>query len=249
LAGVLAAVVVGGVACGLFSSDLLSYTFKLPEKSVTVSADDAVPQQWRQPPGAAVPDVPCPAGQGVGVDCCSIATAAGEQCTTYGLQCVDGSCEADPQIVLVNEINLAQEAPELANIASNVPSFTHVTLTRLYLSQYSNGLNYPTPVTEVWLGPEAATSVDDQDASGNPLCVLVGTVPSIPANSSCGAGSCNGLDVQLNPDGAGAFEQYARDFRTTFKVFIRMTLQLKAGDPIPSGTFTATVTGEAKASI
>jgi hypothetical protein len=239
-----ATLMAGGVACGLFSSDLLSYSFKLPRKSFTVDADSMVPQQWRQLGGTApvVPAVPCPT-----VDCCTIATAAGDQCSTYGLECVTGSCEAAPVVVLVNEINLAQEAPELANVASNIPSFTHVMLKRLYLSDYSNGLNYATPEVEVWLGPEAATAIDDQDASGNPLCVQIGTLPPIPAQSACSSGSC--VDVQLTADAATLFDKFATNFRQTFKVFIRMTVRLKPGDPIPAGTFQATVTGEATASI
>jgi hypothetical protein len=232
------------VGCGLFSSNLLSYDFSLPSKSFTADASTMVPSAWSTAGLTTVPNVPCPT-----VDCCTIATAAGEQCATYSLTCVSGSCEADPEIVLVNEVNLSTEAPQLTAVASNVPSFAHVTLKRLYLSDYSNSLNWATPEIEIWMGPDTAATVHDTDASGTPVCSLLGTLPSIPANTSCPAGACSGLDVQLTADGAATFESFALNFRQTFKFFARMTVKVKAGDPVPTGTFQGTVTGEATASL
>jgi hypothetical protein len=193
-----------------------------------------------------VPAVPCPP-----IDCCTLATAAGEECATFGLACAAGSCAATPQVVLVNAVNLAQEAPELQSVASNVSSFATVTLKRIYLSQYQNGLNVPTPAIEVWIGPEAATGVDDQDAQGAPLCSVIGTLDPIPAQSSkpsCTPGvDC--MEVRLTPDGAALFERFAKEFRQTFKVFVRVTVSITAGTPVPQGTFNATITGEISAAL
>jgi hypothetical protein len=236
--GVAVAALLGG-ACGL--GDLLSYNFQLPEKSFTIDTATVVPQQWQQLPATAtLPAVPCPQ-----VSCCTIASGPGEQCATLGLACEAGSCAASPQVTLSNPVNLAQQAPELQSVASSVPSFASVTVSRLYLSSYTSTLNYDTPPIDLYIGPESAATVEDKDPSGNPLCVQIGTLDPLPP---CPAG-CGAVDVHLSADGQAAVGRFAKDFRQTFKVFARAQLSFKAGDPVPKGKLDLTVTGTLKASL
>lgn len=229
----------GGASCDLFGEDLLSWDFALPEKSFTVDTNNFVPT-WIQQQGATMPAIGCPA-----IECCAELAAA--DCATFGFGCQDNACVAVPTVELSNSINLAQEVPELGQVASNIPSFAHVTLKRLWLSSYSNTLNYDTPEIDLYLCPEAATSVEDQDQGGSFLCQKLGTLAPITKGTSCSI-SC-AADVQLTPDGAQVFETFVRNFRQTFKLFAVATSQFEPGDPIPSGQFTGTVAGTVTASM
>ena len=234
-----AAALSGGIACDLFGEDLLSWDFALPSKDFTIDTANFVPGPLKTS-GAVVPTLAC-----TQAECCTGLAAA--ECETFGLGCQTGACVAVPVVELSNDINLAVEVPELQQVAANVPSFTHVTLKRLYLSAYSNTLNYDTPEIELFLGPEAAASVDDVDQQGQPLCKKLGTLPPITAGTSCNA-NCT-VEVTLTADGAQVFETFVRNFRQTFKLFARSTMQFEAGDPVPSGQFTGTFTGEVTASM
>jgi len=154
---------------------------------------------------------------------------------------------AVPDVVLFTTFNLSQEVPELQSISADVSSFAHVTLKRLYLQSYSNTMNYDTPEIEIFLGPETAMSVDDVDASGQPLCRKLGTVPPITKGTSCASG-CT-VDVVLTAEGAQVFESFVKNFRQTFKVFARATMQFEPGDPIPEGRFVGTLAGIVTASL
>jgi hypothetical protein len=232
--------VAGGTRCDLFGSDLLSWDFALPEKSFTLDTASFVPAAIKALDPATMPTIDCPT-----IDCCTGLTAA--DCATFGFACQANACVAVPSVELSNPINLSQEVPDLQTVASNIPSFTHVTLKRLYLSSYSNTLNYDTPEIELWLCPEAATSVEDTGADGAALCQQLGTLAPITKGSSCSA-NCT-ADVQLTPNGAQVFETFVKNFRTTFKIFVKATSQFEPGDPIPAGSFTATVAGTVTASM
>jgi hypothetical protein len=229
----------GGTTCDLFGEDLLSWDFALPEESFTVDTGNFVPS-WIQQQGVTMPAIDCPA-----VDCCAELSAT--DCATFGFGCQDDACVAVPKVELSNSINLSQQVPELNDVASNIPSFAHVTLKRLWLSRYSNTLNYDTPEIELYLCPEAATSVEDQDQGGAPLCQKLGTLAPITKGTSCSI-SC-AADVQLTADGAQVFETFVRNFRQTFKLFAVAVSQFEPGDPIPSGQFTGTVSGTVTASM
>lgn len=229
-----AAALAGGGACGLLDSSILSWDFALPEKEFSINTDNFVPAEIKALQPAAIPAIACPQ-----IDCCAGMSAT--ECATFGFGCEAGACVAVPVVELSNAVNLAQEAPELQNVAGNVPSFAHVTLKRLFLARYSNTLNYDTPEIELFLCPEAATSVEDVDQSGQPLCQPLGTLPPIAAGTSCTA-NCT-VDVTLTPDGAQVFETFVKNFRTTFKIFVRATMQFEAGDPVPTGQFTGAITG------
>jgi hypothetical protein len=230
----------GGSACSLFGSDLLSWDFDLPEKAFTLDTGNFVPAAIKQLQPATMPTIDCPT-----IDCCTGLSAT--DCATFGFACQADACVAVPKVELSNPVNLSQEVPELQQVASNIPSFAHVTLKRLYLAKYSNTLNYDTPETELWLCPEAATSVEDTDQGGAPLCSKLGTLAPIAKGTSCSAG-CT-ADVQLTASGGQAFETFVKNFRQTFKIFVVATSQFEPGDPIPSGQFTATVTGTVTASM
>jgi hypothetical protein len=235
-----AAALAGGGACSLFGEDLLSWDFALPEKEFTVNTDNFVPAPIKQLQPATMPTIACPT-----IDCCTGLSAA--DCATFGFACQSGACVAVPKVELSNPVNLSQEVPQLQQVASNIPSFTHVTLKRLYLAKYSNTLNYDTPEVEIFLCPEAATSIEDLDQSSQPLCKQLGTLPPIAKGTSCDA-NCT-VDVALTADGAQVFETFVKNFRQTFKFFVRATSQFEQGDPVPSGQFTATMTGTVTASM
>jgi hypothetical protein len=235
-----AAALAAGGACNLFGSDLLSWDFALPEKEFTLNTDNYVPAEIKQLQPATMPTIACP-----GIDCCTGMTA--DECSTFGFSCQAGACVAVPSVELSNAVNLAQEVPQLQQVASNIPSFAHVTLKRLNLARYSNTLNYDTPEIEIYLCPEAATSIEDLDQSGAALCRQLGTLPPIAKGTSCDQ-SCT-AEVALTADGAQVFETFVKNFRQTFKFFVRATSQFEPGDPVPSGQFTATITGTVTASM
>jgi hypothetical protein len=234
------AALAGGGACSLFGSDLLSWDFDLPEKAFTVDTNNFVPAAIKQLQPATMPIINCPT-----IDCCTGLSAT--DCSTFGFACLTGACVAKPKVELSNPINLSQEVPQLQQVASDIPSFAHVTLKRLYLSSYTNTLNYDTPEILIYLCPEAATSVEDVDQGGAALCQQLGTLAPIAAGTSCSA-SCT-ADVQLTANGAQVFETFVKNFRQTFKIFAVASSEFDPGDPIPSGQFTATVTGKITASM
>ena len=234
------AALAGGANCSLFGSDLLSWDFALPEKVFTVDTNNFVPDPIKQLQPATMPIIDCPT-----VDCCAGLTAT--DCATFGLACMTGACVATPKVELSNPVNLAQEVPQLQQVASDIPSFAHVTLKRLYLSSYNSTLNYDTPEIELYLCPEAATSVEDLDQSSAPLCQKLGTLAPIVKGTSCSA-NCT-ADVQLTANGAQVFETFVKNFRQTFKIFAVASSEFDPGDPIPSGQFTAAVTGTVTASM
>jgi hypothetical protein len=210
---------VGG--CGLISAiDQLKQgiNFKLPAQTYTVSTMD--PRWHNLPAGTVIPPFPCGSG---GANCC----ASPIDCTQVPLVCEADQCALKFTFEDAQKIDLAGQA-ELGAYKGKV--FTDILLKELNL-EINNGLNVSTPPVDLYVAPANVTSAT---GAGAQKLATIGSQPP---------GMKTTITVPLDPAAQQAFSAHARDFQTPFNVILSTGVDVKSGDPIPSGQVTFTVGG------
>lgn len=206
--------------CGLIDSDVAQLNLRFPKHDFKVDTTD-----WRLA-GAQVPSVSCQQ-----VNCeQSGALFCGGGCSA---SCNTGSntCQAAVPITLVNDFDLANEAPEYQKIG-NQPVIS-VSIDDVYFDIGENTLDVITPVLVVFMGPPSVTSPNDSGAQ------RVGTIPSI------GMRETGRKSITFDGDGKAVMSRYMNDFHTPFRVGVSGEVALHAGDPAPSGKLVGSVQANA----
>jgi hypothetical protein len=207
--------------CGLLSSDLTNFNLSFPKKDFRVDSAD-----WHVNGSGSVPTVPCAAG-------CSNASAfCGGGCS---VDCQQSSqtCQAHVTFALINDYNLATEAPEFQAIADH--KVVSVTVDGVYFDITENTLTVATPPLSIYLGPMTATGPGDAE--------LVGTIASVASHQT------GQVTIDFAANGRAVMKKYMDDFHTPFRTIIAGEETLHAGDPIPSGRLVGSVLATAHAGI
>jgi hypothetical protein len=222
----------GAGGCGLISSDVTDFDLSMPSKTFTV---DTAQWQLTGDPNGEFPAIDCSANQGI----CStgISQACGNQAICFGsCDTTDQTCQATVLVALSQPVNLLDEKPELAQIEDQ--PLVSVTVDRIYYHVSENTLNVSTPEFMMYVAPENVMSPGDAQA------VPVGTIAPLPA-----ATTRDETDMVFVAGGEDALKQFMKDYKTTFRVIVGGSIELHAGDPIPTGSLTATVNVAAHAGI
>jgi hypothetical protein len=222
-AGVL---VIALASCGLVSRDVTKVSFDLPPKSYAFDTHD-----WQLPSGS-FPRVACGTGEPV-VDCCDPPPPAPRlDCAALPLTCESGACTLRFPVSAIQRVNLAVEAPALANVGNQ-------SLVDFFVSDIrytvASTMNVELPAVDLYVAPDGVTSAADPSAR------KFATVPVTPAMAN-GDGS-----VDISPDAEQIFAPYAHAPATPFNFIATATVVIPSGSPIPNGRVDLTVTGQVSA--
>jgi len=215
-------------ACGLIDSNITDFDLSMPEKTFTVDT-----ASWNLTSDATFPAIDCSSMAGI----CSagISDACGNEALCFG-SCDGTNCQALVLVALSQGVNLLDEKPELAQIQDQ--PLVSVTVDRIWYEVTENTLNISTPEFTMYVAPEAVMS------PGDPQAVAVGTIPAIPAANTRGE-----TDMVFLPGGEQALKDFMKDYKTTFRVIVGGQVELHAGNMVPTGALTATVSVAAHAGI
>ncbi len=221
--------VLGG-ACGLIDSNVTDFDLSMPAKTFTIDS-----AQWDLSTDAEFPSIDCSTEPAI----CStgVSQACGNAALCFGT-CDTGSntCQATVLVALSQGVNLLDEKPELAQIEDQ-PLVT-VTVDRVWYQVSENTLNVGTPQLTMYVAPESVMDPGDSQA------VPVGTIAPIPA-----ATLRDETDMVFVDGGEEALKQFMKDYKTTFRIIVGGEITLRAGDPMPMGSLTATVSVAAHAGL
>jgi len=222
-----AALAVMSGACGLIDSNVTDFDLSMPAKTFTIDS-----AQWDLAAQAQFPAIDCTTQ-----DICSagIDQACGNAALCFG-SCDGTNCQATVLVALSQGVNLLDEKPELAQIEDQ--PLVSVTIDRMWYEVSENTLNVGTPQLMLYVAPEGVTSPGDAQA------VPVGTVAPIPA-----ATLRDETDIGFVEGGEAALKQFMKDYKTTFRVIVGGEITLSAGDDMPTGSLTATVSVAAHAGL
>ncbi|HTM23527.1 MAG TPA: hypothetical protein VL172_23550 [Kofleriaceae bacterium] len=226
--GVLAAML---SACGLIDSNVTDFDLSMPAKTFTVDT-----AQWdlMGDQNGEFPAIDCSQQ-----DLCSAAVgqACGNEAICFG-SCDSGAgtCQAAVLVALSQPVNLLDEKPELAQIEDQ--PLVSVTVDRIYYNVGENTMNVSTPEFMLYVAPENVMS------PGDPQAVAVGTIAPLPAATTRAE-----TDMVFVEGGEQALKDFMKDYKTTFRVIVGGQIELHAGDPVPTGSLTATVQVAAHAGI
>lgn len=124
--------------CGLISTDIAEFTFKLPAKHYVFAA----PNAGAIPPGAVL------CGPGTAVATCPAP-----------LTCDDGVCTGHVPVTVVQKMDFRKDAAELMNYAS----LADIKIKRIQYSVVSTA-NIPIPTIEIFLAPIGVTDPASPEA-------------------------------------------------------------------------------------
>jgi hypothetical protein len=215
-------------SCGLIDSDVTDFPLRLPEKEFNV---DTAEWMLSVPGGGnTFPTLDCPP-----LDCAQAVSqvCAGDSC---GATC-DGNahCQAQVNVSVFQMFNLSTESPELETIDSQ--AVVTVTVENISFKVKENTLNVASPPLEVYLAPQG---VNDPAST---MAVEIGTIASVPPGQT-GEGQ-----IDLTPTGKMAMESYMSNWRTPFNVIVAGEVAISAGDPVPMGRLSGSVTVLAHAGL
>lgn len=214
--------------CGLISRDVTKVSFDLPPKSYGFDTHD-----WQLPSGN-FPRVACGPAEAVH-DCCNPpAPFPRLDCSAVPLACESGVCTLRFPVTVSQRVDLAVEAPALANVGNQ-------SLVDFFVSEIrytvASTLNVDLPAVDLYVAPDGVTSADD------PAAQKFATIPVTPAMAN-GDGQAD-----ISPDAEQIFAPYAHAPSTPFTFIATTTVVIPSGSPIPNGRVELTVTGQVSAEL
>jgi hypothetical protein len=225
-----AALLLATTGCGLISSDVTDFDLTLPDKTFTVDAaswqvDNTKAQAFLSTSCASMPTV-----------CNSAAQQACASGCSGTCDSMTQTCDLSLAVAIYNKVDLVMEKPELQTI--NSEPVIKVTIDSVTYDVNPNTLNVDTPPMTIFVAPVSV--MDPMD----PMAKQVGTIDSVPAGMTLTAQSLTFTDT-----GKQDLIDAMSTFKTPFNVIVGSTLEVKAGDPVPSGQLTATVHIKAHAGL
>lgn len=157
-----------------------------------------------------------------------VACSTGARCpmaSPLTLRCVEGVCDPDPvpiELGVMEPIDLGAWSSVFASVSSNV---RQITVSRAQWQAVAMGLRTPVGPIELYWGPESASGIMADGVR------RLGTVPRLMFDASGGASG----DVELDAAGNGALSEYFLRVSRRFRVFVRTSVELSPGAPLPAG--------------
>ena len=210
------------ISCNFISTDVDDFNFHLPEKEFTVDSEQFGMNWEGDFPTVECPANPCPDGE--------------------AFFCDAGTCAAKAEYTLqASIVRLKDEVEELAVVGAQ----DQVTVKFKYIQMevVSNTLNYQMPPLQLYVAPQTATTLFDQNGDMRADVELIGTLEAIPA------GATGIYDINLTSGGEAALTRYCQRPDVPFYFFIYGSTVFGAGDPVPQGAITVRIHSMATASI
>jgi len=225
-----AALLLAVSGCGLVSSDVTDFDLTLPDKTFTIDAsswqvDPTMAQQFLATSCAQMPSV-----------CNSAAQTACKSGCSGTCDSQTQTCDLSLAVSLYNKVDLVMEKPELQTI--NSEPVIKVTIDSVTYDVSDNSLNVDTPPMSIFVAPVSVMDPSD------PMAKLIGTLDAVPAGKTS-----MGNSLMFTDTGKQDLIDAMSTFKTPFNVVVGSTLEVKSGDPVPSGSLTAVVHIKAHAGL
>ncbi|HYU15180.1 MAG TPA: hypothetical protein VEL05_03890 [Candidatus Acidoferrum sp.] len=223
----LAATLAGQAGCGLIDSPTGELDLELPARKVVIDTAD-----WELTDQGKIPAVDCAETPAVCLSRVDTWCGGNDLCAAA---CAGATCEISVLVSLWHTFNLAQEMPELQQIGGR--PLVRLTVDRVAFTVSENTLSVTSPPLTVAVAPQGVTSTHGRGAE------IVGTIPAIEPGQTIAEG-----ELELPPDGLANLASRMKDYQTPFNLVLESTLQLQAGDDVPSGRLVTAVMVSAHAS-
>lgn len=220
------AVLVGLAGCGLIDSQVAELDLDLPREVILDTAD------WKLTDEGQIPSVACAESPNICSNRVDMWCGADDIC---GAACGGQTCEVNILVALWHTIDLAEDTPELQEIEGQ--RLVGVTVDRVSFTVSENTLNVTSPPLTVSVAPQGVISTGGRDADE------VGTIPAIKRGMTV-----TDADLELTTNGQVNLAKWMRDYQTPFNLIVGATVQLRAGDDVPSGRLVMSVKVSAHAS-
>jgi hypothetical protein len=216
--------------CGLISSDVTNFDLTLPEKSFSV---DASGYQINQQAADTFLGTSCASSPNV---CASAASSACPMDCTGECSTTTSKCVLNLDVGVYQMIDLVSEKPELKSI--NDEPVIKVTIDSVTYRVPQNTLNVGTPQMTVYVAPMSV--MDPKD----PMAKQVGTIAPVAAGQTVGM-----ADMAYTSDGKQNLMDVMSTYKNPFNVIVGADLEVKQGDPVPTGRLDAVVQIKAHAGL
>ena len=215
--------------CGLIDSDITDFNLSLPEREVTVDTAD-----WELTDDSAMPAIDCSDEPAV----CSagIGELCGAEGVCFGSCDAEDTCKVTVAVSLFHRFDLASEQPELEQIDGQ--PLVSVTIDRVYYTVTENSFTQDSPELTVYVAPQTVMN------PGDPLAEEIGVIASVASMQTI-----EEAEVELSDSGEDSLARYMKDYTTPFNLILGTTVELSAGDEIPSGRLVAVVKADAHAGL
>jgi hypothetical protein len=226
------ALVVGALAggCGLISSDVTNIDLTIKPKMFSVDT-----ASWNVNATAA--------NTYLGYNCAATpnycGTAVANACAMGCSGSCDGTshtCDLTLDVSIYQAVDLLTEQPELKTI--NQQPIIHVKIDSVSYTVMTNTLNIATPTLTIYVAPMSVMDAKDPSAKA------IGTIDPVPAMTTEPT-----HEMTYTPDGKQTLIDTMGSYMTPFNVIVGGELQVKSGDPLPSGKLDAMVQIKAHAGV
>jgi hypothetical protein len=215
--------------CGLISSDVTDFDLNLPDKSFSI---DTSSWQIDQTKAQLLLNTSCAAAPSV----CNTAAQMACDMNCSGTCNASQRCELQLDVSLYKTIDLVMEKPELKSI--NDQPVIKVTIDSVNYEVVTNTLNVATPDLKLYVAPTSVMDPKSPDASE------IGIIPSVEAGTTVPE-----MPVAFNETGKMKLISVMSTYKTPFNVIVGATLDVAAGQMIPSGKLDAVVRIRAHAGL
>ena len=199
---------------------------------------DLPPQQvivdtgtWELTDEGRMPSVDCAARPSICADQVDSWCGAEDICAAG---CSEQTCEVKVSVALWNTINLAQEQTQLAQLEGQ-PLQT-VTIEQVSFIVSENTLNVTSPSLTLSVAPAGVMSIGGREAE------VVGVIPPLDPGQTVGE-----QEIELTASGQNVLSERMREYQTPFNLVVGSTVELRAGEQVPSGRLVADLKVSARA--
>ncbi|HWM87158.1 MAG TPA: hypothetical protein VNO33_15000 [Kofleriaceae bacterium] len=207
------AALVGLGGC-VIDSDVGELDLDLSKRRLVVDTAD-----WELTDDGAIPAVDCTDQPKVCNNQVAMWCGADELCEAT---CGGETCEVNVLVALWDTVNLAQEKTDLSQLEGE--PLVSVTIDRVTFAVSENTLSVPSPALTVSVAPAGVMSVAGGGAE------VVGTIPALEAGETVADAA-----IELNANGQTVLARRMLEYQTPFNLVLGTTVELRAGDPVPSG--------------
>ncbi len=201
----------------------------LPAKSFSIDAS-----RW-QLDGARVPDYLATSCESASM-CNQLAKEACDGRCTGTCDGASSQCQLVLDVSLYSAVDLVTERPELRAIED--PALIDVVIDSVTYGVTQSSLNIPTPPLTVYVAPSSVTDPDD------PAAIPIATIPALLPGALV-----TGATLELTTTGKAELARIMGTFKTPFNVMVAATVEVAAGDVLPTGRLDAVVHISAHAAL
>ena len=201
-----------------------SVRFKLPPRTYVLRTDDP---NWKTPPAIFTQRISCTSKE---MCCPPPGTPPGitiPECAQVSIVCETGACGIEFPLEVHNTIDLAKEAPAVANAGKMIKELTLESLEY----KINNKVGVDFPAVKLFVAPMTTTTATGAGVAS------IGETPRAPA------GMVTTATREIPAEAQMAFSNYAKDLMTPFNIIASTKVSALSGSMLANGSVEIEVTG------